>query len=107
MKVHLTQHAQCRMQQRGIKSDVIDLVAISYDICARLPGGLHALSPSKARAQQLRPVFGNALIERAARLRLVVDYEANVIVTAIKGSDFRPSRYGFRRHHATRSEEAQ
>ena len=100
MRVHLTTHGQVRAQQRGIKTDVIDLVAIGYDVCARLPGGLHALSISKHRAQELRAVFGNALVERAERLRLVVDYETDTIVTAIKGGDFHPSRHGFRRRRS-------
>jgi hypothetical protein len=100
MKVHMTTHAQVRAQQRGIKTDIIDLVAIAHDICARLPGGLHALSISKQRAQELRAVFGNALVERAERLRLVVDYEADLIVTAIKGGDFHPSRHGYRRRRS-------
>lgn len=100
MHIHLSNHAQVRLQQRGIRSDAVDLIAVAYDICARLPGNLHALAISATRAQQLRSVFGNAAVERASRLRLVVDLAENTIVTAVKSSDWKPSRHGFRRRRA-------
>ena len=98
MQIHLSNHAQVDLQQRGIRSDAVDLIAIAYDICARLPGNRHVLAISAARAQQLRAVFGNAAVERAARLRLIVDMAHNTILSAIKSSDWKPSRHRFRRH---------
>lgn len=93
----LTKHAEARCHQRGITSDVVQLVLKNFDQDHHAGGGAEALSISRGRVQILldegTPI---ALLERASRTVLVVAEDGSV-VTAINRPTSHDRRWRRRR----------
>lgn len=79
---NLTQHAQVRAQQRGIRIQTIELVLEMGDRKVRLPGNSFAISVSKARAVELvRLGLPPADIERTANVVAVISGTDGAVIT--------------------------
>ena len=86
LKNKVTQHAEERRQQRGIKKWAIDFVKAEYDKCKTLYGEVKAISISKKKlkelrkygqitADQLEKLIGVTLIQSLDNFIITVYYE--------------------------------
>ncbi len=79
---NLTKHAQVRAQQRGIRSQTIDMILEMGDRKVRLPGNSFAISVSKSRALDLiRLGFPAADVERATNVVAVISANGGAVIT--------------------------
>jgi len=85
-KMQITQHAQHRIQQRGVTHEAMQLVLFACDRRVRLGAQCSALALSRQRAQGLRNNgFPDSVISRAERLTLIVA-DDGAVLTVLKGS---------------------
>jgi hypothetical protein len=78
----LTQHAQVRAQQRGIRPQTIELVLEMGDRKVRLPGNSFAISVSKSRALELvRLGVPAADVERTTNVVAVINGNDGAVIT--------------------------
>ena len=59
LKNKVTQHAEERRQQRGIKKWAIDFVKAEYDKCKTLYGEVKAISISKKKTKRIKKIRPN------------------------------------------------
>ena len=85
-KMVISQHAQLRIQQRGVNDEALQLVLFAGDRRVHLGDQCVAWCLSRQRAQGLRDNgIPNSVISRAERITLIVS-EDNTLVTVLKGS---------------------
>jgi hypothetical protein len=78
----LTRHAMQRCQQRGIPLDALDLVHAFGDIDVPASGGcVRRLLSHRASVELLADGWPPALVDRAARLTLIVADNGEVVST--------------------------
>lgn len=82
----ISNHAQLRIQQRGVGDEALQLVLFASDRRVHLGAQVTAWALSRERAQGLRKNgIPNSVISRAERLTLIVA-EDGMLVTVLKGS---------------------
>lgn len=97
----ITHHARVRCQQRGIKNETLQLVAVNADMRTHAGSGCVAYRMSDRRISQLskRTETGSAL-ERAKNIVLVIDESENSVITVMHDYGGKAGRR-YRRPHAT------
>ena len=97
----LTQHAQTRCQQRGIKNETLEVVAVNADMITHAGSGCVAYRMSDRRISQLsREIAASAKIERAKNVVLLVDERDTRIITVMHDFGGKTGRR-YRRPYAT------
>ena len=100
----LTNHARCQAQVRGIPLHVIESIYRHADSGAFVGSGCRSLMVSKRRIGELAGVICLGERERMAGVILVIDHEANVVITVMHSYGSKSQRYRRQRHgHPHRS----
>ena len=79
----LTEHAQSRLQQRGVPIAVLSLVLDEFDRCVPVGGQCESLSISRRQANTLVGSYPRQLVDAATRLAVILN-ERGRVVTVMK-----------------------
>lgn len=93
--MHLSQHCQTRMQQRGVRMDVVRTLLDHADRSVFVGAGRMSCFLSSKEAARLRRegLLDAEAVERARGLALVVDPDTGIIVTVLHADGHRGRHY--------------
>jgi hypothetical protein len=90
----MTDHAECRSQQRGVQKQAISLILALADRTTHIGSGAIYKFVSRSRIVQLREAgLISAVCDRLRKTGLVIDPSTGTIITVIKGGDITTRRY--------------
>jgi hypothetical protein len=94
-KIALTQHAAARLRQRGVLNEPLRLVMEEGGFEIAVGGGCSAVSLSRERCAQLEETgVAWALLDKAARIVVVLSAESTLVTVLNRARSDRRYRHG-------------
>ena len=79
----ISEHAQCRFRQRGIRSGLISFILENHDVVLNSGGGCRFVRVSRRALGTIGGSVDRQFLEKADRVVLVLNDEDGTIVTAM------------------------